>query len=173
MITGLEKQFDAWLETIDMAPTNDGWSLSFTLSSAPIENWFYRRNRLRSEDLKLSLTVPQWGLWRAQLERHDDLFCVQWRPDNNFSVESQQLKYRRIIKWPEMKSLESFPILAGELERVLNVKFIPHVNVGYRFVDVGRAFKENSRMRRWLQPCASSFGKNMEQEGSEGVGDTG
>jgi hypothetical protein len=94
--TGLEHEFDLWARDLGLNPSNDGWTTKFTISTVPIENWFYSRNKLKPEDLKLELIVPQWGSWIAQLDRHDGLFQVQWRPSNSMCVESQQLKYRKI-----------------------------------------------------------------------------
>ncbi|WP_220458104.1 hypothetical protein [Pantoea sp. ME81] len=51
------------------------------LTNEPPEHWFYKRNKLRPESLKLELRIPSSGNWLVDLSRHDQLFNVQWRPE--------------------------------------------------------------------------------------------
>ena len=91
-----------WAAGLGMQPSADGWTIEITLSTVPMSHWFYKRNKLRPEDVKLSLTAPGWGHWVAQLDRHDRLYQVQWRQGNDLRVESEQLRFRKLLKWPAM-----------------------------------------------------------------------
>jgi hypothetical protein len=159
--TGLEHEFDLWARDLGLNTSNDGWTIKFTISTVPIENWFYSRNKLNPEDLKLELIVPQWGLWNAQFDRHDGLFQVQWRPSNAMYVESQQLKYRKIMQWPQLESLNEFPALVEKIESLLEVEFIRHVDVGARYIDLSQSLEKESKLHKWLSPCADTVGRLM------------
>ena len=151
----------AWLSSKGLESDADDWSVEFTLSNTKIENWFYKRNRLQPHDLKLSLVVPRWGLWVAQLQRHDRSFAVQWRPENGFHVDSQQLKYTRHVQWPALASLDDFPSLAGKLSLILDTEFQRHVNIGARSIDIKASLQDGSKLGEWLSPCADSLGRDM------------
>ncbi|WP_339700636.1 hypothetical protein [uncultured Marixanthomonas sp.] len=80
-----------WLSTKDVTlPAHQ--SILFTISTCNIENWLYSLNKLKPEDLYLTLRVSNDEYWLVQLDRPDQLYQVQWRPNNNLRVESQQLK---------------------------------------------------------------------------------
>ena len=153
----VDRRMDPWLEPKGLSASGDDWTIHFTLSNVPTENWFYKRNRLRPEDLKLTLDVPQWGLWRLQLERHDRLFVAQWRPAG-FFVDSQQLRYRKLIQWPTLAELDDFPLIVDRIAAALDVDFLRHVNVGARYIGLENAVSGGSRLSSWLAPCADSLG---------------
>lgn len=146
-----------WFAQFDMGDMPQGSTFSIVLSNDPIEHWFYKRNKLRPESLKLELIVPSWAHWRLQLERHDQLYLAQWRPNDDLRIESQQLRYRKLVKWPRLASLAAFPHVVEQLERSLDVRFLPHANIGARYVEPS-ALASNPQLRRWLAPCAQSFG---------------
>lgn len=158
----MSEQISNWIFNLDLKPTSDGWTIAITLSTAPVENWFYKRNKLKPEDLKLTLTIPSRGNWIVELNRHDQLFQVQWRPDNDTRVESQQMKYKRLIKWPALGNLNDFPDVVAEIENVLNVKFIKHANIGARFFDLKELTSTDGKVKAWLNPCADSIGEFMQ-----------
>ncbi|MCD5977961.1 hypothetical protein [Pseudomonas quasicaspiana] len=130
---------------------------SIDLSNEPPEHWFYRRNKLRPESLKLDLNIPADGSWRVDLSRHDNLFNVQWRSDDDLRVESQELRYRKLIKWPRLHSLMEFPLLAEQLEQCLGVHFLRHANVGARLLEP-EVLARNPKIRQWLAPCTDTLG---------------
>jgi hypothetical protein len=133
--------------------------ISITLSNEPVEHWFYTRNKLRPESLKLQLTVSTSGLWRVDLERHDKLFLAQWRPGDDLRIESQQLRYRKLVEWPRLASIMDFAQLIGSLERSLQVNFLPHADISARLLEP-EALARNPQLRQWLAPCAGSLGWN-------------
>jgi len=49
-------------------------------------------------------------------------FCRLAFPYQNddLRIESGQLRYRKLIKWPRLYSLMDFPLLAGQLEQCLD-----------------------------------------------------
>ncbi|MCB4806617.1 hypothetical protein LG651_00025 [Tamlana sp. 62-3] len=87
-----------WISSLGLTPTSKYWDITFTLSSTEIEKWLYRRNKLKPEDTRISLSVRSFGSWTVNLERHDKLYISQWRANNDFRVESQQMKYSTFIK---------------------------------------------------------------------------
>ena len=157
--TGTNQKMETinWISKFHLPELNDGWVIGFTSSTVPMENWFYKRNRLKDDSIKIELNVPESGQWVATLERHDKLFQVQWRPNNDLRVESQQLKYKKIIKWPELLNLSDFPLLIEKIESILNVEFIPHIDISARMIDTGILI-ENKHIKQWLSPCAESLG---------------
>lgn len=130
---------------------------SIDVTTEPPEHWFYKRNQLRPESLKLDLSIPSNGNWRVHLSRHDKLFDIQWRPNDTLWVESQQLRYRKMIKWPRLRSLMDFPLLVGQLEQCLEVRFLRHADFGARLLEP-EALACNPDIRQWLAPCADTFG---------------
>lgn len=148
-----------WFAMLGLEDMADGTVLSITLSNEPIEFWFYKRNKLRPESLKLQLIAPSSGLWRVDLERHDKLFLAQWRPGGDLRIESQQLRYRKLVEWPRLASIMDFPQLIESLERSLQVNFLPHADLGARLIDT-EALASNLLLRQWLAPCADSLGWN-------------
>ncbi|AFR04181.1 hypothetical protein PEC301653_22500 [Pectobacterium carotovorum subsp. carotovorum] len=105
---------------------------SIDLSNEPPEHWFYKRNKLRPESLKLELRIPFNGNWLVDPSRHDKLFNIQWRPNDDLRIVSDQLRYRKLIKWPRLPCLMGFPLLVGQLELCLEVSFLRHANFGNR-----------------------------------------
>lgn len=127
-----------WASKLGITQQAEPWSVSFTITTAPVENWFYSRKALKPDDTQLRLTVPSYGLWCIDLQRHDELFHSQWRPGGDFRVDSQQMKYRKIIKWPGLDSPIDFPLFAGLVERSLSIQFIRHMNVGSNGIDTDK-----------------------------------
>ncbi|WP_375580434.1 hypothetical protein ABWH96_05195 [Marivirga tractuosa] len=135
-------------------------SIVFTVSTCEIDNWLYSRNKLKAEDVCLTLRVSADDSWLVQLDRHDGLYCVQWRPNNNLQVESQQLKYRRLIPWPPVESPEDFPQLIRKIEQSLGIKFIKHANVSL-FESMEQHLSTESKLVKWLKTGTETVGTNM------------
>lgn len=134
--------------------------LAFTLSTTNIENWLYGRNKLKDEDIRLDFTLSDNGRWLVQLERKDRLFVAQWRPDNVFHNDSQLLKYRSFIQWPAFNHSDEFPLFVKQLEQVLKITFVPHVNVSGLPDDKNR-IHNHEQILQWLKPCVISSGEDM------------
>lgn len=149
-----------WIAQFGLVDPPENWVIRVTLSNSPIEHWFYKRNKLKPESLWLDLTVPAYGLWHVQLDRHDGLFQVQWRANDDQRVESQQLKYRRLVAWPRLNGLNGFPRLAMDIEQCLGVHFLRHANVGARMLSP-KTLLENGGFVRWISPCADAVGQDM------------
>ncbi|MBU2709025.1 hypothetical protein KCM76_23720 [Zooshikella marina] len=146
-----------WADKLAIEVPNDSWVVGFRISTVPIENWFYKRNRLVGDSIKLDLNIPAEGCWVATLERHDKLFQVQWRPSNDVRVESQQIKYKKIIKWPTLGDIYEFPALVKQLESILNIEFKPHIDMSSRLVSVDELV-ENQQIKNWLSKWSNSIG---------------
>jgi hypothetical protein len=155
-----------WVCQFGIPNLPDNWVIGITLSSVPIENWFYRRNKLKPESLRLNVNVPAYGHWCVQLERHDGLFQVQWRAQDDLRIESQQLKYQKLMAWPRLIGLQAFPHLIAGVENCLGVEFMRHADVGARLLEPEKLLA-NEPLRNWLSPCADSFGCFMQQCGDE------
>ncbi|MBA6116791.1 hypothetical protein JET76_27675 [Pseudomonas putida] len=146
----------AWFTRFNVA--EEPYSVcSIDVTTEPTETWFFQRNRLRPESLKLELSLPLNGKWRVELSRHDNLFNVQWRPDDQLCVESQQLRYSKLIKWPRLYSLMDFPSLVGQLEACLEVRFVRHADFGARLLQP-ETLARNALIREWLAPACDTFG---------------
>tara|TARA_Y100000780_G_scaffold213591_1_gene214615 strand:- start:240 stop:719 length:480 start_codon:yes stop_codon:yes gene_type:complete len=131
-------------------------TFSLRLSTVPMEHWFYHRNKLTDSALALDLVVPEHGLWCVTLEPRDRLFQVQWRPGGNLTVESQQLKYRRLMPWPTLDRLMDFPDLIVGIEDALGVRFLRHADIGARLLDA-EALVNDDKLKAWLQPCCDTM----------------
>jgi hypothetical protein len=90
---------------------------SVDLPNESPERWFYKRNKLRPESLVLDLRIPSNENGLVDLSCHDNLFNIQWRQNDDLSIESEQLHYRKLIKWPRLSSLMNFALLAAQLEQ--------------------------------------------------------
>lgn len=96
------------------APELPAWQIDIAIATrSPIE-WTTRRNALQPDDMWLSLTLRSFFPWQVQLKRHDRLFVVDWT-DRGVTIESEQLRYRKIMKWPEIAGPAEFPRLVSEL----------------------------------------------------------
>jgi hypothetical protein len=148
---------------------HDNWLANFTLSTVPIERWRYERSKLKPEDVMIDLLVPGAGDWWVDLFRQDELYSIQWQPNEDLSIESRQIKYRR-MKWPPLESLEDFPAWVAKVESVLAVKLLRHVNVsrratGERSNDLDYWLKlGEAPLRQWLAPCADTLGTDFHSE---------
>lgn len=136
---------------------------SVDLTNEPTEYWFFKRNQLRPESLMLDLNIPSNGNWLVNLSRHDGLFNIQWRANDDLRIESQQLRYRKLIRWPRLHSLMDFPLLVGQLEQSLEVRFLRHANFAARLLEP-EALAWNTSIRQWLSPCADTFGWNRKMQ---------
>jgi hypothetical protein len=134
--------------------------LGFTLSTCNIEYWLYSKNKLKDEDIRLDFTLFDKGSWLVHLERKDRVFVAQWRADNIFHINSQLLKYRSFIQWPAFNHPEEFPLFVKQLEQVLKITFVPHVNVSGLPDDKTR-IENHEQVKSWLKSCVMSSGENM------------
>ncbi len=146
-----------WADKLAIKVPNGSWVIGLRISTVPMDNWFYKRNQLKEDSIKLDLNIPAEGAWVATLERHDKLFQVQWRPGDDLRVESQQMKYRKMIKWPSLGGIYDFPSFVKELERTLNIQFKPHVDLSSRLVDIDKLV-ENQLIKNWLAICSNTTG---------------
>ncbi len=104
------------------APELSAWQIGIVIATRPPIEWTTKRNTLQADDMWLSLTLSSFWQWRVQLKRHDGLFVVDWA-DRGVTVESQQLRYRKIMKWPEIAGPDDFPRLVGELNALFPKPF--------------------------------------------------
>lgn len=158
----IQPEIAEWMATFGVAHVPYS-GCSVVLSNEPIEYWFYKRNRLRPESLKLDLLIPSIGNWRVDLSRHDNLYQAQWRPGNDLRIDSQQLRYRKLIKWPRLHSLMDFPLWVEQLEHCLDVRFLRHANLGARLLEPSELAR-NPRLQKWLAPVADTFGTNLRMQ---------
>ncbi|WP_299008697.1 hypothetical protein [uncultured Tenacibaculum sp.] len=158
-----KEAFENWLSSLNLKYNKDYWGMTLTMSTVNIEHWLYSRNQLKPEYLKLTLNISIAGYWVVQLERKDRLFLAQWR-ESGLSVESQQLKYRRLILWPKLASYTKFPLMIPALETALDVKFIHHIDISTVGIDPKQYLKKSSEMQQWLKPCVNTLGEHMSYE---------
>tara|TARA_A100001015_G_C14986135_1_gene711607 strand:- start:1416 stop:1868 length:453 start_codon:yes stop_codon:yes gene_type:complete len=118
---------DDFFESIGIKLPQKPWSIHMQWSTTQPMNWVIERNSLRPEDLLLTLSINDRH-WQVSLERRDEVFYAQWGT-YGFRVDSQQLKYRRFIKWPAIESPENIIAFITELESLLSVRFVKHINL--------------------------------------------
>lgn len=157
----MNNEIDIWTKEMSLNHLPDDWVIGFRLSTVPIEYWLYKRNSLKDDAIKLDITLNYSGTWVATLERHDDLFKVQWRPNNLLHIESQQLKYRKLVKWPVLEKLNAFPEFVIDLEKVLNINFIRHVDISSRLIQ-NQDLVKNKNIQQWLSVCSDTCGELMQ-----------
>ena len=118
---------DDFFESIGIKLSPKPWSIHMQWSTTQPMNWVIERNSLRPEDLLLTLSINDRH-WQVSLERRDEVFYAQWGT-YGFRVDSQQLKYRRFIKWPAIESPENIFEFIAELKLLLGVQFERHINL--------------------------------------------
>jgi len=133
------------------------WHLTISLSDVPMENWMFHRNKLKDENLLLFLELRSIESWKVQLERHDRSYVAQWREDSRFDVEASLMKYRRLVEWPPLTSLEKFPDLVSEIETALDVQFLKVAQVRHSNLSPGQSLDDGSVFRKWLSNCADEI----------------
>ncbi|MDC0008167.1 hypothetical protein OAE12_00495 [bacterium] len=158
-----ENEMNDWLTFLGLAAKQDGWTMELTMSTVPIDNWFFSRNKLKPEDIKIRLIAPSWGRWLVQLERHDQLFLAQWYEDY-FTVDSEQIKYRKLIQWPALEGIYDFPKLIAPIEAALNIEIIKHIDVGARFIDLKPHLNSRSKLYEWLKDCSDTMGIHLQRD---------
>jgi hypothetical protein len=163
----LDETTREWIATLDMHPVADDWAIQMTLSTVPMSHWFYKRNKLRPEDVRLELVAPGWGHWRVELERHDRQYLAQWRTAGDFRVVAKQLRYRKLVQWPSLPDIGAFPALVAQIEAALNIQFIRHVNVEARDIPLAPKRFDDQKLCEWLAPCADSWGRTMRDAGED------
>jgi hypothetical protein len=160
-----------WIDSLGMQPTHDGWTIQFQLSTVPMSHWFFKRNKLRPQDVSLTLTAPSWGHWSVDLRRHDGAYLVQWKQGLDIIVEAAELRYRRLTPWPALDGLAGFPALVAAIEAVLGIRFIRHANVGARWIALDARRFDDARLRAWLAPCADTWDRTMRDAPDAGGAD--
>ena len=151
----------AWLAKLGLQPHGQTWSIAIKLSTVPMSYWFVSRNKLTPGAVKLTLLAPCHGLSSAQLERHDRTYVVQWNHGVAPVVNADQLKYRKLLRWPALPDLDSFPLLVGQVEAVLGISFIRYADVAARGIRLDRRRIDEQKLRGWLAPCADEWGRYM------------
>ena len=157
----LKKSCHDWVNLLGIETQGDAWSLQITLSTVPMSHWLYQQHLLQPSDLKLELTVTQWGKWIATLSTHNHVLKVQWLPKKHRVVDSIYLKYRQLIQWPTLEVPFDFPSLIADIEKQLDIKFIKHVNIDTRQIDFEQSILKNILLKQWLSPFSISIGQGM------------
>ena len=95
--------------------------------------------------------------WHLRIERRDELYQATFRA-NDVDVQSQQLKFRKLIRWPKLTEPEAAPEAVLKLEPLLGISFLKHVNVQGGLVDqmLAPGF-DDSALLNWLGPSADSW----------------
>lgn len=71
-------------------------------------------------------------------------------------IESQLLRYRKLVTWSRLARIVDFPQLIRSLERSLEVSFVPHADIGARLVGPETLASNLQLCRGWLRaPVAS------------------
>ena len=131
-------------------PEEKPWSLIVEFSTAPSAYWVVRKNSLKPEDMRLTLTITYPGMWSVELTRRDTLFKVKWTKEGIFVV-SDQLKYKR-LPWPTLQHPLEFPQLVAQLNEQLAPSFLREARV------VPAAEVQSTKtLQSWLSPVCDAL----------------
>lgn len=142
-----------FLESIGFDINAEPWSIHIQWSTVNPKNWVLMRNSLLSSDLLLTLSIND-RYWNVSLQRKDEVFYVQWR-ESGLSVDSQQLKFKKIVKWPEITCPSEVIKAIGEIEKVLNVSFYQYVNIQGTLIE---SVRNQKLFTDWLGSTANGYG---------------
>ena len=125
----------------------------FRLSTAPVEHHYFKKSRLspQTTDIAAEIRLQEWSV---KLTRVDRMFSVTWRSSGTVSVDSEQLRYQRLMKWPALAAVEGFPALVKQIESLLGIKFLPEVDASLP-ATASRDLLRSPGLVEWLKPCAS------------------
>ena len=145
-----------WAGIAGLPPPDTDDRYSFHLSTSPVEQHYFKKSKLSPQTTNIVAVIQHQG-WTVTLTREDRLFWVNWSSGGNVAVSSEQLKYQRMVKWPALAAIESFPALVKQLEALLNIKFLPEVDA--KLPDsASRDLLAAPRLLEWFKPCASKVG---------------
>jgi hypothetical protein len=145
-----------WAGIAGLPPPDTDDRYSFRLSTAPVEQHYFKRSKLSPQTTSITAEI-QHQRWTVMLTREDRLFMVTWSSSGNVAVNSEQLRYQRMVKWPELAAIEGFPALVKQLEALLSIKFLPEVDAKLP-VSASRDLLAAPRLLEWFRPCASKVG---------------
>ena len=149
-MSSTQKEF---LESIGFVINSEPWSIHIQWGTVNPKDWVISRNTLAPADLLLTLSIND-RYWNVSLQRRDEVFNVIWR-ESGIDVESQQLKFRKLIKWPAIITPRTVIATIKQLEGILNVKFYPHVNIQGTLIE---GIQNQQLFIEWLGDTASSYG---------------
>lgn len=142
-----------FLEAVGVKLSKAPWSIHIEWSTTEPKNWVLARNSLLPEDLLLTLSLNDRS-WELTLNRRDELFHIRWGT-YGFEATSQQLKYRRLIHWPELDSPEDIVGAIDALEKLLDVRFVKYVNLQGKLCN---SIKNPELFSKWLNIPVTGFG---------------
>jgi hypothetical protein len=142
-----------WAEIAGVPPPTDMGHYTLKMSTAPVEHWYFSQSRLKPDTATLEAQI-QYDKWSVKLTRKDSLYWAQWSDGQPVSVNSTQMKYSVMTRWPALAAIEDFPKLVKQLETVLGIRFLPYVDLGFP-EDESRRILTTPRLREWLAPCAT------------------
>lgn len=128
------------------------WQVDVIIATRPPKEWVSRRHGLKPDDMWLSLTVSSFSPWVVRLKRHDALFTTWWS-DKGIAVDSQQMRYRKLIQWPTLVDPIQLPILIERLNTMLQPGFSRHAEV--RILQASDAVRQS--LSTWLSPICESI----------------
>ena len=90
----------------------------------------------------------------ALVQRKDEVFFIKWR-ESGLNIDSQQLKFRKLIKWPTINHPCEIISVISEIERILNVSFFKHANIQGNLVE---RIHNKALLIEWLGSTARDYG---------------
>lgn len=144
---------EAWLKKKQLWPRegeHPDWGIVVKMSTQPVWDWTVHGSRIRPDDVWLGLTVHRLLGWMITVYTRDKRYLVQWRP-SGVTVDSQQLRYRRMTAWPALSDLDNFPALIPALESLLAIRFQPRATVEVPTLTA----EQIERLRLWLTPACT------------------
>lgn len=150
-------EISRWAQIAGVPPPPEDGNYHIRLSTAPVKQWFFAKSKLPAQTTNIEATIGH-KTWTVKLTRQDQLFIVIWSSGGAVSVNSDQLKYKRMVRWPALDAVEYFPRLVKQIESLLGIQFIPYADVSVPYT-VPRETVEQPKLHEWLAPCATKVGR--------------
>jgi hypothetical protein len=144
-----------WLKGRGLWPdenTHPDWGFKVEISTVPPWDWTVRRSHVGENEYWLGASISRILGWRVGFFPRNELFKVDWQAEG-MSVTSQQLRFRKLMKWPQMGTLDEFPKIVAELQSLLSLKFHQEITVRALSLKVD----DLESIRIWLQDICQSI----------------
>lgn len=116
---------EEWLRQRGLTPNpseHPDWGFQIFFSTAPLTDWMTRKSHVKDTELWLGLGVSRLLGWKVKLHPKNKIYNIEWEA-SGIRVESDQMRFKKLTKWPALTELDQFPLLVSELEKLLAVQF--------------------------------------------------
>lgn len=150
-----DRRVESWLLRHKLDPPatdHPDWGIVINISTVPPFDWTVRRSKIKPNELWFGIGISRLLGWSARLFPRDKSFEVSWG-SAGCTVESENLRYRRMMQWPEFDDLDQLPAVAERLESLLKVRFCRQVDLHAATLKA----QDLETLRQWLRPICDSY----------------